>query len=114
MGREGEEEAAAFLELRGWKILQRNFRVRRGEIDIIAETAGTLVFVEVKTWTRNGAQDLARAVDSVKIGRIIETSKIYLATHRQYISKRIRYDVVLLHPGRGTPLIIEGAFDETR
>jgi len=114
MGRGGEDEAAAFLELQGWKILQRNFRVRRGEIDIIAEVAGTLVFVEVKTWSRNGAQDLSRAVDTVKMGRIIETSKIYLTMHRQYISKRIRYDVVLLHPGRGTPLIIEGAFDETR
>lgn len=113
-GRSGEDEAAAFLELQGWKILQRNFRSRRGEIDIIAESAETLVFVEVKTWTKCGIQDLEMALDSTKIGRIIETSKIFLAMHRQYISKRIRYDVVLLRPGRGIPLKIEGAFDETR
>lgn len=113
-GRGGEDEAVAFLELQGWRILQRNFRSRRGEIDIIAEYAETLVFVEVKTWTRNGIQDLGRALDTAKISRIIETSKIFLAMHRQYISKRIRYDVVLLRPGRGTPFRIEGAFDETR
>lgn len=113
-GQEGESEAIGFLEKSGWIILQRNFRSRRGEIDIIAERADTLVFVEVKTWTKYGMQDLAKALGSAKIGRIIETSKLFLTKHRQYKSRRIRYDVVLLRPGQGTPLLIEGAFDDSR
>lgn len=113
-GRDGENEAVTYLIREGWAILERNFRSRRGEIDIIAESSGVLAFIEVKTWSRCGPSELASALGPAKIGRIIETSKIYLAKHRQYISKRIRYDIVFLRPGRGMPLRIEGAFDESR
>ena len=49
LGRKGEELAAAYLQKKGYCILERNFRCRRGEIDIVASRGKTLVFVEVKT-----------------------------------------------------------------
>src|SRR5438876_11445110 len=48
LGEEGERAAARFLEARGYRILERNYRTRRGEIDLIAEDGRVLVFVEVK------------------------------------------------------------------
>src|SRR2546428_9176136 len=48
LGEEGERAAARFLEARGYRILERNYRTRRGEIDLIAEDRRMLVFVEVK------------------------------------------------------------------
>jgi len=49
LGRNGEQLAAQFLEAGGYRIVERNWRGRRGELDIIAELDGTTVFVEVKT-----------------------------------------------------------------
>ena len=49
LGRRGEEVAAAFLERQGYTILERNFRLRQGEIDLIAAKDETVAFVEVKT-----------------------------------------------------------------
>ncbi|MCX7028141.1 MAG: YraN family protein [Spirochaetes bacterium] len=111
-GRTGEAEAAAFLELEGWRILARNFRAGQGEIDIVAARGDTLVFVEVKKWTRNGPGDLLDSIGRAKTRRIIETSKIFLAKYRQYRGKHIRYDVLFL-PSKGEPQRYEGAFDET-
>ncbi|HWR10186.1 MAG TPA: YraN family protein [Rectinemataceae bacterium] len=111
-GRAGEERVNALLEGEGWTILARNFKAGRGEIDIVAAKADLVAFVEVKRWRRNGSMELRGAIDRGKIGRIIETSKIFLAKYRQYNEKKIRYDVFLLSPGR-EPMRYEGAFDET-
>jgi putative endonuclease len=111
-GKTGEAEAAAFLELEGWRIVARNFRTDSGEVDIVAARGETLVFVEVKRWTRYGPCDLLDSIDRAKTRRIIETSKIFLAKYRQYRGKHIRYDVLFL-PSRGEPQRYEGAFDET-
>lgn len=111
-GREGEAAAAALLEGEGWAILARNFRAGRGELDLVAAKGDILAFVEVKRWRRNGPADLGYAIGAAKRKRIIETSKIYLANYRQYSGKTIRYDVVLISPGK-EPARYEGAFDET-
>jgi len=111
-GKEGEAAACAHLEKEGWVILARNFRAGRGEIDVIATRGDIICFVEVKRWRRNGSQDLKRAIGRGKIGRIIETSKIFLAKYRQYRGKQVRYDVFLLTSGK-QPISYEGAFDET-
>ena len=49
LGRRGEDLAATHLERHGWRIVERNFRTRNGEIDLIAARRGTLAFCEVKT-----------------------------------------------------------------
>ena len=112
IGKAGEAEAAAFLELEGWSILARNFRAGQGEVDIVAARGEVLVFVEVKRWTRYGPSDLLDSIDRAKTRRIIETSKLFLAKYRQYRGKHIRYDV-LFFPSGGEPQRYEGAFDET-
>ena len=60
-GRAGEAAAAALLRRSGYKIIERNFRVREGEIDIVAEHSGDLVFVEVKA-RRSGAFGKPRGI----------------------------------------------------
>jgi putative endonuclease len=62
LGQFGERLAAAHLEAEGYRIVERNFRCREGEVDIIAETKGCLVFVEVRT--RRG-DAMGEAVDSL-------------------------------------------------
>ncbi|MDX9826817.1 MAG: YraN family protein [Spirochaetia bacterium] len=111
-GRAGEDLIASILVSEGWKLLERNYRAGRGEIDIIAERGNLIVFIEVKRWRSLGCLDLSRAVNADKIHRIIETSKIYLSTYRKYKNRRIRYDVIFLFRD-GIPMRYEGAFDET-
>ncbi|GHT82211.1 UPF0102 protein [Spirochaetia bacterium] len=80
------------------QILARNFRSRTGEIDIIAREAETIVFVEVKTWTHYGFEDLHLGVNEKKQRRIIETAKYFLLEHREYNGMGIRFDVVFISP----------------
>ena len=55
LGRRGEEIAARHLERLGWRIVERNYRSREGELDLIAARGGTLAFCEVKTLVARGA-----------------------------------------------------------
>ncbi len=73
----GEEAAAEYLLRLGYEILERNYTVRGGEIDIIAKDGKTLVFAEVKM--RKGTQSgAAEAVDSTKLSRIIRSAQRYI------------------------------------
>ena len=97
-GREGEDEAALFLEKKGLKIVSRNFRHRGGEVDIIAQEAETLVFVEVKSWSFYGIDALEHALDKKKQRRIIETAKYFLSVNRKYRYMAVRFDVIFITP----------------
>ena len=65
-GAMGEERAARYLEALGYEILQRNFRTRRGEIDIVAQNRDRVAFVEVKSWSSFGPDQLGRSIDARK------------------------------------------------
>jgi putative endonuclease len=93
---EGEAAAAVHLEEKGMKILERNFRSRTGEVDIIALDGEVLVFAEVKTWSACGIDALEHALDLKKQRKIIETSKYFLSLHREYRYMAIRFDVVFI------------------
>ena len=97
-GRDGEAAAAAHLEKNGALILERNFRSRRGEIDIIAMDNQTLIFAEVKAWSVYGMDGLEYAIDSKKRNKIIETSKYFLSLHRKYRYMPVRFDVIFVSP----------------
>ena len=97
-GQKGEAAAAAFLEDKGIKILEKNFRSRMGEIDIIALDGETLAFVEVKNWTSFGIESLEYALDHKKQHKIVETSKYFLSLHREYRYMAIRFDVIFVSP----------------
>jgi len=110
-GKEGEDRAAKALEEAGINVIARNFRWKRGEIDIIALDGETLVFVEVKAWSVFGMENLAHSVNRKKQDRIIETAKYFLATHRQYYRRAIRFDVVFV--GKDAVTHLASAFMET-
>jgi putative endonuclease len=103
-GREGEERAAEWLEKAGMRIIARNVRSRTGEIDLVALDGETIVFVEVKTWSAYGYDDLSYGVDLKKQRRIIETAKYFLSVHREYSSMAVRFDVIFISPGTVTHL----------
>ena len=97
-GRAGEEAAAIFLEEKGMRILEKNFRSRTGEVDIVAVDGETIVFTEVKTWSSYGIEALEQALDAKKQHKIIETSKYFLSLHRKYRYMAVRFDVVFISP----------------
>ena len=109
-GRDGEALAAAYLEKQGIQILERNFRSRKGEVDIIAMEGQTLIFAEVKAWSAYGMDALEHAIDSKKRNKIIETSKYFLSLHRKYRYMPIRFDVIFVSPQGVTHLA--SAFSE--
>ena len=97
-GRSGEAAAAFYLEKKGIQILEKNFRSRRGEIDIVALDGETLIFLEVKTWSAYGIDILEYAINEKKKQKIIETSKYFLSLHRKYRYMPIRFDIIFISP----------------
>lgn len=89
-----EEKAAMWLAEKGFKILERNFRCRQGEIDLIARDGRYLVFVEVKYRSRGNTGHPAEAVNLRKQQRIIQTAQYYCYRNRIPESQAIRFDVV--------------------
>ena len=112
-GNKGEDKAASYLSDKGFSIIERNWRTKGGEIDIIAYKNDTLVFVEVKTLP-NGTMDMIqRELNYQKRQRIIKTSKRFLLNHRQYSNSYVRYDVIVIDmPGFEEVYHIENAFTE--
>ena len=93
-GRRAERWAAVWLALRGYRILDRRFRVRAGEIDIVATRGRTVCFIEVK-------QRTGEAVDPVSArseARIIRAGEAWLAKHPDYVARDfgLRYDILIV------------------
>lgn len=107
-GGEGEAEARAFLEGKGAKILEMNYRRPTGEIDIIARHRRTLLFVEVKRRSSLRFGRPAEAVDRAKQLHILRTAQLYLQENRLE-DARVRFDVIEVLPGEIRH--IENAFD---
>ncbi len=85
--------ACNFLQAKGYEIIERNYRYKHGEIDIIAQNKEYLIFVEVKYRSTALFGMPYEAVDYRKKQRIINTSKYYMLTHN-ILRKSIRYDVI--------------------
>lgn len=102
-GRLGEQIALKILRKKGYKILQRNFRSRFGEIDIVAQDGNTLVFIEVKTrWSKRfGTPE--EAVTPWKLRAIAKTGDYYKATHPK-TPDLMRIDVVALEIEEDKPI----------
>lgn len=86
-----EQTAASYLQNRGYKILERNYSSRSGEIDIIARKDDNIVFVEVKSSHTPGI-DVAEMVNSIKSERLIKTAQYWLLkTKKQHASWQIDF-----------------------
>ena len=113
IGNEGENRAAACLEAKGFQIIERNWRTKRGEVDIIAVKNDILVFVEVKTLPNGTLDMIQRELNYQKRQRIIKTSKRFLLKHREYNNSYVRFDVIVIDmPGLEPVYHIENAFTE--
>jgi len=77
-GQAAEERAARYLERRGYRLLSRNYRTRRGEIDLIAEQRGEIVFVEVRSRADERHGSPAESVDWRKRRKLIRAAQAYL------------------------------------
>ena len=95
-GRDGEARAAAFLVDDGWEIVQKNFRGRRGEVDIVAVRDGIIAFFEVKSWTVLPYESLEHSVTRGKLVRIVGASREFLAFNRQFDGFSPRYEVLFV------------------
>jgi len=94
-GRFGEEKAKQFLEKAGYIILDRNFRGKHGEIDIICmnKEKNIIVFIEVKTRSNFMFDIPSAAIDKKKATNIVNTAKWYLH-NRNYKNIDIRFDAI--------------------
>jgi putative endonuclease len=112
LGKLGEDVACRELARRGYAILARRYRTRFGEIDIVAERAGTIVFVEVKARRTARFGMAAEAIPFWKRRRIAAMALDYLAWTSR-VNARFRFDVVAID-GMQTPgmtvRVIEDAF----
>jgi len=92
-GKVGEDLSAAYLEKKGWRIAERNWRAGRGEIDIIAwETDNLLVFVEVKTRSSDNFGGPERGITAHKRKKLAHTAALYMESIGYEWA--IRFDVV--------------------
>lgn len=112
-GARGEALAAKYYERGGYHILERNFRTRQGEIDVIVQKGNTLVFAEVKTRGERAIAQPREFVTAQKQRRLILAARRYLLLHPQWAESFLRFDVVeVILPEQGRPLLrcIENAF----
>jgi putative endonuclease len=92
-GTAGEAHAAAFLRAQGLRILQRNYRCRTGEVDIIAEDDATLVFVEVKTRRAGGDELPEAALTARKRHRLCKAAQQFMRGYKAH-DRLFRFDLV--------------------
>ncbi|VVC82057.1 YraN family protein [Sideroxydans sp. CL21] len=93
-GAQAEQVAAQFLQKNGLRLIQRNFRCRFGEIDLILRDGETLIFAEVRQRSRGDFGGAAASIDAHKQRRLILTAQHYLASLPRI--PPCRFDAVLL------------------
>ena len=117
VGRRGEDVAVAFLEAKGYRVLDRNYRFGREEVDVVAfqptprDDGGVIVFVEVKARSGTGYGRPEAAVDEAKQRAVLRVAEAYLH-ERRLIPSPTRFDVVAVQFGPGEPAVehFENAF----
>ena len=113
LGNDGEEAAANYLKKQGYVICARNYRVPVGEIDLIVNKNGTIIFVEVKTRRSLRCGEASLAVNFRKQQKIIRTARWYIQQNN-LDNKPCRFDVLEVYviPSGGFSFNhLEGAFE---
>ena len=96
LGRAGEAQAARFLEAQGYVLLARNWRVREGELDIVAREGDTLAFVEVKSLRTRIYGAGEERIDARKQQQLALLAERFLAAHPNLAFRQCRFDVVVV------------------
>ena len=112
LGKIGEDLAVSELERRGYAITARRYRTRCGEIDIVADCGGVVVFIEVKARVDAEFGTAAEAVTPWKQRQLVRMARDYLARQR-IVDRPCRFDVVTVMFDRGDPVleVYVNAFD---
>ncbi len=115
LGEFGENKAVQFLRRKGYRIIQRNYSCKFGEIDIIARKDKFIVFVEVKLRKNSDFAEAKEFVTAAKQRRIISTASLWLAKNSSELQPR--FDVVEVYAPEGERTLfprinhIEDAFE---
>jgi putative endonuclease len=112
LGKEGERLAEQYLKKKGYKIVERNYRCRGAELDLIVLDRRVIVFVEVKTRTGHGFGSPFEAVEFRKQQKMIQAAQYFL-NEKKLHQRDARFDVVGISWPRGEPVVehIENAFE---
>ena len=93
LARTGENLALDFLRTKKYKILEKNYRLRLGELDIIAKDKDTICFIEVKTRNSDRFGSPSEAVNKAKQRKICQVALLYLKSNG-LLEKKARFDVI--------------------
>lgn len=104
LGRRGERAACRALRRRGYRLLGRNVRTPRGEVDLLAEHGGLLVLVEVKATARPGARPPLQALGAAQRRRL-EAAGRWLVAQPAFRGRGFRLDIVGVAFGPGAPVV---------
>lgn len=115
LGRRGEDRALAHLQAHGLELIERNYRCRAGEIDLVMREGDVLVLVEVRSRTRSDYGSAAASIGAGKQRRFGLAARHLMLTRPQLRRMRARFDVVAIDPAPqpGAPPVltwIRGAF----
>lgn len=97
LGRFGEDQAAEWLERHGFRLVERNWRCARGEVDIIAWQSCTLVFIEVKTRAGSSTGHPFEAITASKMTRLRRLVPAWFEEHPQVSARAVRIDALAVH-----------------
>jgi len=109
-GRHAENLAAAFLQQRGLKLVERNYRCRFGEIDLVARDGKTLVFVEVRMRTSDRFGGAAASITAAKRAKLLRAARHYLAGTAR--APACRFDALLVDGADNSIEWLKDAFGE--
>jgi putative endonuclease len=107
-GLQAETVATLWLRARLYTILDRNYRIKGGEIDIVARRGRTVLFIEVKA--RGDIEEAAIAITPQKQRRVSRAANRWVATHPWAMNCTLRADAIFIAPGR-LPRHLENAFE---
>ena len=113
-GSRAEDLAVEFLRRQGYKILERNFKLKLGEIDIVAEDQDTLCFVEVRAKAKGGMVSPLESITPTKQRKLSRLALMYLQNRYQSLDVRSRFDVVAVvfdEQGKEMIEILKNAFE---
>ena len=111
LGRRGEEAAVAYLESRGYVVLERNWRHRQLELDVVCRDADTIIFVEVRTRGEGSLAAAGQTLDEAKMSKLRKAASHYLSENELWDSP-CRFDFVAVTAAGGELAIehVEDAF----
>jgi putative endonuclease len=96
LGRAAETAAAVFLQEAGFELLERNYRRRLGELDLVARSGDLLVVVEVRTRSTAAFGGAAASIDARKRAHIVRAARLLLREHAALARLRVRFDVIVV------------------